>query len=75
MCLCVYVCIRLFVVPLGTAEAQSADKHIVAVAELADFGLVASLLLGANYFVFCSIHSLVPLCAAVRRCVRLRVLG
>ena len=53
--MCVFV--RLFVVPLGTGVAQSADKHIVAVAELAGFGLVASVLLGANYFVFC-IHSM-----------------
>jgi len=44
----------LFVVPFGTDVAQSADKHIVAVAELAGFGLVASVLLGANYFVFFS---------------------
>lgn len=42
--------------PFCTDVAQSADKHIVAVAELAGFGLVASVLLGANYFVFCSVH-------------------
>ena len=57
----------LFVVPFCTGVAQSADKHIVAVAELAGFGLVASVLLGANYFVFFSVHSIlcVPLYGVV----------
>lgn len=57
-CIFIIMCIRfgLFVVPFCTDVAQSADKHIVAVAELAGFGLVASVLLGANYFVFCSVH-------------------